>query len=232
MTGPVIVALDYSVGSSALDLARRLSPKLCRVKVGKELFTSSGPALVEELQNLGFEVFLDLKFHDIPSTVAGAVRVAAGLGVWMVNVHASGGKRMMSAAGDAVAAFSQRPLLIGVTVLTSMSDADLSELGYSETTQDRVLRLARLASESGLDGVVCSALEASAVRQTRGNEFCLVTPGIRMAGDDGADQRRVVTPSDALAMGANYLVIGRPITAAVDPLEALERVHYQLGLTA
>jgi len=232
MTGPVIVALDYSVGSSALDLARRLSPKLCRVKVGKELFTSSGPALVEELQNLGFEVFLDLKFHDIPNTVAGAVRVAAGLGVWMVNVHASGGKRMMSAAGDAVAAFSQRPLLIGVTVLTSMSDADLSELGYSETTQDRVLRLARLASESGLDGVVCSALEASAVRQTRGNEFCLVTPGIRMAGDDGADQRRVVTPSDALAMGANYLVIGRPITAAVDPLEALERVHYQLGLTA
>lgn len=232
MTGPVIVALDYSVGSSALDLARRLSPKLCRVKVGKELFTSSGPALVEELQNLGFEVFLDLKFHDIPNTVAGAVRVAAGLGVWMVNVHASGGKRMMSAAGDAVAAFSQRPLLIGVTVLTSMSDADLSELGYSETTQDRVLRLARLASESGLDGVVCSALEASAVRQARGNEFCLVTPGIRMAGDDGADQRRVVTPSDALAMGANYLVIGRPITAAVDPLEALERVHYQLGLTA
>jgi len=232
MTGPVIVALDYSLGSAALDLARRLSPKLCRVKVGKELFTSSGPALVEELQNLGFEVFLDLKFHDIPNTVAGAVRVAAGLGVWMVNVHASGGKRMMSAAGDAVAAFSQRPLLIGVTVLTSMSDADLSELGYSETTQDRVLRLARLASESGLDGVVCSALEASAVRQTRGNEFCLVTPGIRMAGDDGADQRRVVTPSDALAMGANYLVIGRPITAAVDPLEALERVHYQLGLAA
>ncbi|MFL3656331.1 MAG: orotidine-5'-phosphate decarboxylase [Halioglobus sp.] len=227
-----MVALDYSVGSSALDLARRLSPKLCRVKVGKELFTSSGPALVEELQNLGFEVFLDLKFHDIPNTVAGAVRVAAGLGVWMVNVHASGGKRMMSAAGDAVAAFSQRPLLIGVTVLTSMSDADLSELGYSETTQDRVLRLARLASESGLDGVVCSALEAPAVRQARGNEFCLVTPGIRMAGDDGADQRRVVTPSDALAMGANYLVIGRPITAAVDPLEALERVHYQLGLTA
>ena len=139
---------------------------------------------------------------------------------------------MMSAAGDAVAAFSQRPLLIGVTVLTSMSDADLSELGYSETTQDRVLRLARLASESGLDGVVCSALEAPAVRQARGNEFCLVTPGIRMAGDDGADQRRVVTPSDALAMGANYLVIGRPITAAVDPLVALERVHYQLGLTA
>jgi orotidine-5'-phosphate decarboxylase len=232
VTGPVIVALDYSLGSAALDLARRLSPELCRLKVGKELFTSSGPALVEELQNLGFEVFLDLKFHDIPNTVAGAVRAAAELGVWMVNVHASGGKRMMSAAGDAVAAFSQRPLLIGVTVLTSVSDADLSELGYSETTQDRVLRLARLASESGLDGVVCSALEAPAVRQARGNEFCLVTPGIRMAGDDGADQRRVVTPSDALAMGANYLVIGRPITAAVDPLEALERVHYQLGLTA
>ena len=229
MTGPVIVALDYSMASTALDLARRLSPKLCRLKVGKELFTSSGPALVEELQNLGFEVFLDLKFHDIPNTVAGAVRAAAELGVWMVNVHASGGRRMMAAAGEAVAAFSQRPLLIGVTVLTSMSDADLLELGYSETTQDRVLRLASLAAESGLDGVVCSALEASVVRQARGNTFFLVTPGIRMAGDDSADQRRVVTPSDALAMGADYLVIGRSITAAEDPLAALERVHHQLG---
>tara|TARA_B110000879_G_scaffold198265_1_gene269804 strand:- start:1336 stop:2034 length:699 start_codon:yes stop_codon:yes gene_type:complete len=231
VTGPVIVALDYSLASTALALARGLSPKLCRLKVGKELFTSSGPALVEELQNLGFEVFLDLKFHDIPNTVAGAVRAAAELGVWMVNVHASGGRRMMAAAGEAVAAFSQRPLLIGVTVLTSMSDADLLELGYSETTEDRVLRLADLAAESGLDGVVCSALEASAVRQARGNEFCLVTPGIRMAGDDGADQRRVVAPLDALAMGADYLVIGRSITAAADPLAALERVHYQLGFT-
>ena len=229
MTGPVIVALDYSLASTALDLARRLSPKLCRLKVGKELFTSGGPALVEELQKLGFEVFLDLKFHDIPNTVAGAVRAAAELGVWMVNVHASGGRRMMAAAGEAVAAFSQRPLLIGVTVLTSMSDADLLELGYSETMQDRVLRLAGLAAESGLDGVVCSALEASVVRQARGNTFFLVTPGIRMAGDDSADQRRVVTPSDALAMGADYLVIGRSITAAEDPLAALERVHHQLG---
>jgi orotidine-5'-phosphate decarboxylase len=229
VTGPVIVALDYSLASTALDLARRLSPKLCRLKVGKELFTSGGPALVEELQKLGFEVFLDLKFHDIPNTVAGAVRAAAELGVWMVNVHASGGRRMMAAAGEAVAAFSPRPLLIGVTVLTSMSDADLLELGYSETTQDRVLRLAGLAAESGLDGVVCSALEASVVRQARGNTFFLVTPGIRMAGDDSADQRRVVTPSDALAMGADYLVIGRSITAAEDPLAALERVHHQLG---
>ena len=230
MTSPVIVALDYSRAPAALALAKRLSPKLCRLKVGKELFTSSGPALVEELQNLGFEVFLDLKFHDIPNTVAGAVRAASELGVWMVNVHVSGGRRMMTAASEAVAGFSQRPLLIGVTVLTSMSDADLSELGHNETTQDRVLRLAGLAAESGLDGVVCSALEASAVRQARGNDFCLVTPGIRMAGDDNADQRRVVTPSEALLTCADFLVIGRSITAAADPLAALERVHHQLNV--
>ena len=231
MTGPVIVALDYSLASNALALARRLSPTLCRLKVGKELFTSSGPALIEQLQNLGFDVFLDLKFHDIPNTVAGAVRAAAELGVWMVNVHASGGSRMMAAAGEAVAAFSQRPLLIGVTVLTSMSNEDLLEMGYSETTENRVLRLAGLAAESGLDGVVCSALEASAVRQARGTKFCLVTPGIRMSGDDSADQRRVVAPSEALAMGSDYLVMGRSITAATDPLAALERVHHQLRAT-
>ena len=228
MTTPVIVALDYSGAPAALDLARRLSPKLCRVKVGKELFTSSGPALVEQLQHLGFEVFLDMKFHDIPNTVAGAVRAAAELGVWMVNVHVSGGRRMMAAAREAVTAFPHPPLLIGVTVLTSMSNADLSELGYSEGTEDRVLRLAGLAAESGLDGVVCSALEASAVRDARGSDFCLVTPGIRIAGDSEGDQRRVVTPPEALAMGADYLVIGRSITSAADPLAALERVRHQL----
>jgi orotidine-5'-phosphate decarboxylase len=208
-----------------------LSPKLCRLKVGKELFTSSGPALVEQLQSLGFDVFLDLKFHDIPNTVAGAVRSAGELGVWMVNVHTSGGSRMMAAAGEAVAAFSQPPLLIGVTVLTSMTDADLLEMGYRESAQDRVLRLAGLAAESGLDGVVCSALEASAVRKALGAQFCLVTPGIRMAGDDGGDQRRVVAPSDAIAMGADYLVIGRSVTSAADPLAALERIHHQLLVT-
>jgi orotidine-5'-phosphate decarboxylase len=228
---PVIVALDFPSAAAALALAQRLSPALCRLKVGKELFTSSGPALVEKLQHLGFEVFLDLKFHDIPNTVVGAVRAAAELGVWMVNVHASGGRRMMTAAGEALAAFPRRPLLIGVTVLTSMSDEDLRELGYSESSHQRVLRLATLAADCGLDGVVCSALEAGALRAACGREFRLVTPGIRLAGDDAADQRRVVAPAEALAMGSDYLVIGRSITAAAEPLAALQRVHRELGLT-
>lgn len=232
MTAPVVVALDYPEASSALDLAQRLSPDLCQLKVGKELFTSSGPALVEQLQKLDYEVFLDLKFHDIPNTVAGAVRAAAQLGVWMVNVHASGGRRMMEAAGQALATFSQKPLLIGVTVLTSTSDEELREMGYTELSQERVLRLAALAADSGLDGVVCSALEATALRQVHGSEFCLVTPGIRLSGDDAADQRRVTTPADAFAMGSDYLVIGRSITAATDPLAALQRVNRELGLAA
>ncbi|MBK6512216.1 MAG: orotidine-5'-phosphate decarboxylase [Haliea sp.] len=229
MTTPVIVALDYPCAPDALALARQLSPVLCRVKVGKELFTRAGPAVVEELQKMGFEVFLDLKFHDIPNTVAGAVRAAAELGVWMVNVHASGGRRMMEAAVAAVTAFTQRPILLGVTVLTSMSEQDLQELGYPESMQQRVLRLATLAAQSGLDGVVCSAQEASALRAQCGRQFCLVTPGIRLSGDDAADQRRVVTPATALAMGSDYLVIGRSITAARDPLAALQRVHAELA---
>lgn len=231
MTTPVIVALDYPSAPEALGLARQLSPQLCRVKVGKELFTRAGPVVVEQLQHLGFEVFLDLKFHDIPNTVAGAVRAAAELGVWMVNVHASGGRRMMEAAGAAVAAFTPRPILLGVTVLTSMSDEDLQELGYRESTESRVLRLAALAAKSGLDGVVCSAQEAGALRAQCGGQFCLVTPGIRLSGDDAADQRRVVTPAAALAMGADYLVIGRSITAARNPLAALQRVHAELAHT-
>ncbi len=216
---------------AALDLAKRLSPELCRLKVGKELFSSSGPALVEQLQRLGYEVFLDLKFHDIPNTVAGAVRAVANLGVWMLNVHASGGQKMMAAAREAIEPFSHRPLLIAVTVLTSMTDQDLLELGYVESAQERVLRLAGLARESGLDGVVCSAMEAGALRQIHGDDFCLVTPGIRMSGDPAADQRRVVTPAEALSMGSDYLVIGRPITGAPDPLAALQRVRRELGLT-
>lgn len=228
MTTPVIVALDYPSAPAALDLARQLPPALCRMKVGKELFTRAGPAVVEQLQQLGFEVFLDLKFHDIPNTVAGAVRAAAELGVWMVNVHAGGGRRMMEAAVAAIAAFTQRPILLGVTVLTSMTEQDLRELGYLESLQQRVLRLATLAADSGLDGVVCSAQEASALRVQCGRPFCLVTPGIRLAGDDAADQRRVVTPAEALVLGSDYLVIGRSITAAPDPLAALQRVHMEL----
>jgi orotidine-5'-phosphate decarboxylase len=228
MKTPVIVALDFPSAPDALDLAQQLSPALCRVKVGKELFTRAGPAVVEQLQQLGFEVFLDLKFHDIPNTVAGAVRAAAELGVWMVNVHASGGRRMMEAAVAALAAFTPRPILLGVTVLTSMSDQDLQELGYPESMQQRVLRLAALAASSGLDGVVCSAQEATALRAQCGRQFCLVTPGIRLTGDDAADQRRVVSPAAAVAMGSDYLVIGRSITAARDPMAALQRVHTEL----
>ena len=228
MTTPIVVALDYPEASAALDLARRLSPELCRLKVGKELFSSSGPALVEQLQHLGFEVFLDLKFHDIPNTVAGAIRAVASLGVWMVNVHASGGQKMMAAAREALASSSHRPLLIAVTVLTSMTEEDLLGIGCAESVQGRVLRLAGLAQESGLDGVVCSAMEAETLRKIHGPDFCLVTPGIRLAGDSAADQRRVVTPVEARALGSDYLVIGRSITGASDPVVALERVHREL----
>jgi orotidine-5'-phosphate decarboxylase len=229
MESPVIVALDYHTEAPALDLASRLSPELCRLKVGKELFTSCGPGLVEKLQNCGFEIFLDLKFHDIPNTVAGAVRAAANLGVWMVNVHASGGTRMMSAAVEALQAFQHKPRLIAVTVLTSMSDEDLQELGYTDPAATRVSQLAALAAASGLDGVVCSAQEAQALRRERGDDFCLVTPGIRLAGDAAGDQRRVVTPAMAVENGSDYLVIGRSITGAAEPLEALQRVHQELG---
>ena len=226
---PVIVALDFPTAEPALELASRLSPELCRLKVGKEMFTRNGVGLVEALQNKGFEVFLDLKFHDIPNTVAGAVRSAAELGVWMVNVHASGGRRMMEAAAEALQGYDNKPLLIAVTVLTSMSDADLAELGYTETAAQRVLRLASLTADCGLDGVVCSAMEAPQLREQQGEDFCLVTPGIRLAGDAAGDQRRVLTPADAIGNGSSYLVIGRSITGAEDPLAALERVHRELG---
>ena len=230
LRSPVIVALDYPSARPALELVQRLQPGLCRLKVGKALFTRSGPSLVEELQQRGFEVFLDLKYHDIPTTVAAAVRAAAELGVWMVNVHAGGGRRMMEAAAASLQGFANRPLLIAVTVLTSMSEDDLRELGYSQTPEQRVQALAALAADSGLDGVVCSAREAPLLRRQQGAGFCLVTPGIRLAGDDAGDQRRVLTPADAVAAGADYLVIGRSITGAEDPLAALRRVHAELGI--
>lgn len=229
LTSPVIVALDFPHQEPALALAEQLSPQLCRLKVGKELFTRSGPQLVETLQQRGFEIFLDLKFHDIPHTVAGAVRAAADLGVWMVNVHAGGGRRMMVAAREAVEGSSHKPLLIGVTVLTSMSQDDLAELGEPGTPAERVSLLSALAADSGLDGVVCSAQEAPQLRAERGSDFCLVTPGIRLAGDDAGDQRRVVTPRDAMDNGASYLVIGRSITTAKDPMAALQRIGAELA---
>ncbi len=229
MQSPVLVALDYPDEASALALVEQLSPTLCRLKVGKELFTRSGPGIVRRLQDQGFDVFLDLKFHDIPNTVASAVRAAADLGVWMVNVHASGGRRMMEAAAAELARLQQAPLLIAVTVLTSMTDEDLRELGCTEGALARVTALAGLAADCGMQGVVCSAEEGPVLRAQRGGEFLLVTPGIRLAGDAPGDQRRVVTPAAARERGADFLVIGRSITAAADPLAALRRVHDELG---
>jgi len=225
----IIVALDYADADSALALVKRLDPALCRLKVGKELFTVAGPQLVEQLMRHKFEVFLDLKFHDIPNTTAQACKAAANLGVWMVNVHALGGRRMMEAARDALANFNQPPKLIAVTVLTSMAQADLAELGISATPAEQVLRLAALAQSSGLDGVVCSAQEAALLRKQAGTEFCLVTPGIRPADASADDQSRIMTPRAALENGSSYLVIGRPITKAVDPLVALQQIAKEIG---
>ena len=221
----IIVALDYADAASALALVERLDPALCRLKMGKELFTAAGPDLVRALVARGFEVFLDLKFHDIPNTVAAACRAAASLGVWMMNVHASGGRRMMEAAREALADLPHPPLLIAVTVLTSMSAEDLGEVGVAGSPADQVLRLARLTQACKLDGVVCSAQEAGLLRADLGTDFRLVTPGIRPAGADTGDQRRVMTPVEALRAGATDLVIGRPITAAPDPLAALQQIR-------
>ena len=224
----IIVALDFSDAASALALVERLDPELCRLKVGKELFTAAGPELVRALVARGFEVFLDLKFHDIPNTVAAACRAAARLGVWMLNVHASGGRRMMAAAHETLADLSHPPLLIAVTVLTSMSAEDLVEVGVSDAPADQVLRLARLTHACKLDGVVCSAQEAAMLRADLGADFHLVTPGIRPAGAEVGDQRRVMTPTEALRAGATDLVIGRPITAAADPLAALKQIQFEV----
>lgn len=225
----VIVALDYPDARPALELAARLDPAACRLKVGKELFTAAGPQLVRQLVGKGFGVFLDLKFHDIPNTAAAACRAAAELGVWMVNVHASGGRKMMEAARAAVDKASHRPLLIGVTVLTSMDEAGLREIGVDRSAREQVLHLAGLAQQSGLDGVVCSAQEAAELRARLGAGFALVTPGIRPAGADAGDQSRIMTPARAILAGADYLVIGRPITQAADPLAALRSIQAEIN---
>jgi len=221
---PVIVALDFPDQDTALALVERLDPSLCRLKVGKELFTRAGPPVVEALVGRGFEVFLDLKFHDIPNTVAAACDAAADLGVWMMNLHASGGRRMMETARERLEARSHRPLLIAVTILTSLGETDLAEVGFKGTPAENVRRLAALAAHSGLDGVVCSPLEAAELRAERGEEFLLVTPGVRPASAALNDQKRVMTPADALAAGASHLVIGRPVTAAEDPVAALQAI--------
>jgi orotidine-5'-phosphate decarboxylase len=227
----IIIALDYPIAPPALALADKLDPALCRFKVGKELFTAAGPALLEELMHRGFQIFLDLKFHDIPNTVANACKAAANLGVWMVNVHALGGRKMLEAAREAISISGQRPKLIAVTMLTSMAQQDLDEIGINATLADMVLRLATLARGTGLDGVVCSAQEAGLLRKHCGREFCLVTPGIRPVNAKLDDQSRVMSPKAAMQAGSNYLVIGRPITQADDPLRALLEIDQEIGET-
>ena len=227
-SSPVIVALDYDNQRSALALADKLDPSQCRLKVGKELYTAVGPELVSGLVSRGFDVFLDLKFHDIPNTVAKAIGAAADLGVWMANVHASGGTRMMAAAKQALQQRGSAMRLIAVTVLTSMDESDLRELGIKRSLSDHVMHLAQLAKNAGLDGVVCSAQEASALKAALGADFQLITPGIRLADSAADDQRRIVTPQDAMRLGSDYLVIGRPITQAADPLQALLAINQSL----
>jgi orotidine-5'-phosphate decarboxylase len=228
----IIVALDYADTASVLNLVAQLDPDLCKLKVGKELFTATGPQFVEKLIAKNFQIFLDLKFHDIPTTVKKACQAASSLGVWMLNVHASGGTSMMHAAAEGVDIGSQgsanKALLIAVTVLTSMSQENLTETGIAGTVENQVLRLAKLTQQAGLDGVVCSALEAKLLKQHLPNNFLLVTPGIRPATASLDDQSRVLTPSQALQMGASYLVIGRPITQAAQPLAALTKIYKEI----
>ena len=217
----IIVALDYANAQGALALVEQLHPSQCKLKVGKELFTAAGPALVEKLVAKDFNVFLDLKFHDIPNTVAKACKAASDLGVWMLNVHASGGRTMMQAALEGVDQSNANPYLIAVTVLTSMNQASLTEIGIQASIEAQVLKLATLTQTAGLHGVVCSAQEASLLRKQVKTDFLLVTPGIRPANTSQDDQSRIVTPADALAQGASYLVIGRPVTQAAEPAQAL-----------
>ena len=226
----VIVALDFATEAQALKLVDGLDPTMCRLKVGKEMFTHMGPSFVKNLENRGFGVFLDLKFHDIPNTVARAVAAAADLGVWMVNVHASGGPRMMDAAAKALDPYgAKRPLLTAVTVLTSMDEEQLRAVGITCPLEEQVLRLATLTRDCGLDGVVCSAREAAMLRQHLGQDFKLVTPGIRPRNAEVGDQIRVVTPAEAIKLGSSYLVMGRPITKAPDPIAALKAVNAELA---
>lgn len=226
---PVVVALDNMTMEASLALADQLDPALCRLKVGKELFTRCGPDIVKALHQRNFDVFLDLKFHDIPNTTARAVAAAADLGVWMVNVHASGGMRMMQAAKEALVPYGKEaPLLIAVTVLTSMDQNDFDDIGINGSLQEQVVRLAQLTQTSGLDGVVCSAQEARLLKEKLGQNFKLVTPGIRPKNSQQGDQRRIVTPKDAINFGSDYLVIGRPITQSLAPAKVLQQINQEI----
>ncbi|CAO1665865.1 orotidine-5'-phosphate decarboxylase [Halomonas sp. NYA30] len=227
---PIIIALDYPSLDAALCMADQLDPARCRVKVGKELFTRSGPAVLEALHGRGFEVFLDLKFHDIPNTVASAVQAAAEQGVWMVNVHASGGQRMMEAAMQRLEQHGLSTYLIAVTVLTSMQAEDLADVGINAALAEHVERLALLAKQSGLHGVVCSAQESARIKTLCGDSFLKVTPGIRPSFAATNDQQRIMTPSQAIQAGSTHLVIGRPVTQAADPMIALEAIEAELAI--
>lgn len=228
-TSKIIVAMDFDNADQTIALADQLDPQLCHLKVGKELFTRCGPAIVEKLQERGFNIFLDLKFHDIPNTVAKAVLAAADLGVWMVNVHVSGGRQMLMAANEALASVSgTKPLLIGVTVLTSLDDDDIHEVGFHGSAQQLVKHLAKLAHDCGLDGVVCSPQEALMLNTLLGDDFLLVTPGIRPLTAASVDQKRIMTPRKAIESGSDYLVIGRPITQSHAPLDALKAIINEL----
>lgn len=224
----IIVAMDFSSQDECLKIAKSLNPSHCRLKVGKELFTACGPGVVRALHDLGFEVFLDLKFHDIPATVAKAVSAAADMGVWMVNVHASGGESMLSAAAEALANRASRPKLIAVTILTSMSQSDVAKLGYSRSLEEQVVFLAQLSHQCSMDGVVCSSKEAGMLKQQIANDFLTVTPGIRPSWAAKNDQQRILTPEQAVASGSDYLVIGRPITQSQNPAESCERIYQSI----
>lgn len=226
---PLIIALDYPSLDAALCMADQLDPKRCRVKVGKELFTRSGPAVLEALHGRGFEVFLDLKFHDIPNTVASAVQAAAEQGVWMTNVHASGGRKMMEAAVKRLQDHRLSTHLIAVTVLTSMQAEDLGEAGVVATPEEQVLRLASLTQQSGLNGVVCSAQESAQIKALCGGDFLKVTPGIRPSFAAANDQQRIMTPGEAMLAGSTHLVIGRPVTQAESPMAALAAIEAELS---
>ena len=226
----VVVALDYADEASALNFVDKINPSQCRLKVGKEMFTLFGPEFVRKLVARDFDVFLDLKFHDIPNTVAKAVAAAAELGVWMVNVHACGGQRMMEAAKAALVPYGDKaPILIAVTVLTSMEQEDLAQMGVNISPAEQVIRLATLTQKSGLDGVVCSSQEAAMLKEKLGESFQLITPGIRPAGSAAGDQRRIMTPVEAVAAGSDYLVIGRPITQAASPMQVLTEINDSLA---
>lgn len=229
MSSKLIIALDFSSADIAMQFVDQLSPSDCKLKVGFELFVSAGPEMVRKLTNKGFDIFLDLKFHDIPNTVASVCKAAAKLDVWMMNVHASGGIEMMHKASEALGNFESPPKLIAVSVLTSMTDKQLQQTGVNALAKDQVAHLATLAKEAGLDGMVCSAREANLLRQLMGEDFLLVTPGIRPTGSDRGDQSRIMTPADAIRAGVNYIVVGRPITQASKPLEVIAMINAELS---